>query len=111
MRYGKLSKSCRITWFCGPTSRCLRISRASRAAEREAKSLTPATRPSLLALAFSQIWRGLVSEAKQTYEKLAMTDARGLSLVASGVGDALVYEGRFSTRLRPSSGVRLRISR
>ena len=66
------------------------------AAEREAKSLTPATRPSLLALAFSQIGRGLVSEAKQTYEKLAMTDARGLSLVASGVGDALVYEGRFS---------------
>jgi serine/threonine protein kinase/Flp pilus assembly protein TadD len=66
------------------------------ASEREAKAIAPPSRPSLLALAFSQVGRGLVSEAKQTYEKLAMTDARGVSLVASGVGDALVYEGRFS---------------
>jgi tetratricopeptide (TPR) repeat protein len=65
-------------------------------AEREATAISPPTRPSILALAYSQIGRGLVTEAKQTYERLATTDARGMSLVASGVGDVLVYEGRFS---------------
>ncbi len=66
------------------------------AAEQEANAITSPTRPSILALAYSQIGRGMVSEAKQTYERLATTDARGKSLIASGIGDALVYEGHFS---------------
>jgi eukaryotic-like serine/threonine-protein kinase len=67
-------------------------------------SLTDASRPPdprvLVAKVHSQLGRGLLPEAAQTYEKLRPIDARMASFAAGGLGDIAVYEGRFSEAIR-----------
>ena len=48
------------------------------------------------ALALSQLGRGLVGEARATYEKVGTMDAWGSAFAAAGLGDLAVYEGHFS---------------
>ncbi len=49
----------------------------------------------IVALAYSQIARGMPREATETYKKVAAMDPRN-AWAQSGVADVLVYEGRFS---------------
>ncbi len=70
------------------------------AAEEEVKRLPQPTSTSLLVLAYSQLGRGLVRDAAQTYEKLGAMGVAGASSAASGLGDLAIYEGRFSDAVR-----------
>src|SRR5262249_36391279 len=54
----------------------------------------------MLSLAYSQIGRGLLPEATDTYQKLGAMGAAGASSAAQGLGDLAVYEGRFSDAVR-----------
>ena len=54
----------------------------------------------LLALAYSQLGRGLLPQAATTYQKIATKGALGASIAASGLGDLAVYEGRFDDAVR-----------
>ena len=65
-------------------------------AENQVKALAQPSVRALLALAYSQIGRGLLPEAKATYEKLASMGQIGTSSAALGLGDLAVYEGRFT---------------
>jgi tetratricopeptide (TPR) repeat protein len=49
----------------------------------------------VLALAYSQMARGMTREATETYKKVAGMDPKN-AWAQSGLGDVLVYEGRFS---------------
>ena len=68
--------------------------------EAQVRKTNPPLRTGLAALAYSQIGRGLVSEATATFNTLATMDARSKSLSASGLGDALIYQGAFSVAIR-----------
>jgi eukaryotic-like serine/threonine-protein kinase len=70
--------------------------------EREAQTalkLNPSF-PAYLALVESQLGLGQMSQAAQTYHKLAKVNALGASLAASGLADLAVYEGRFTQAVR-----------
>jgi tetratricopeptide (TPR) repeat protein len=69
-------------------------------AEREVESIAQPSRPVLLAQAQSLLGRGRLQEATETYAKLASTDVRGASLAPSGLGDILLYQGRFADAIR-----------
>ena len=60
-------------------------------------------------LAYSQLGRGMPLEAAETYKKVAAVDPKN-AYVQSGLGDLLVYEGRFPrpSDLRAGSGRGLR---
>jgi eukaryotic-like serine/threonine-protein kinase len=49
----------------------------------------------LLALAYSQMGRGMVNEATETYKRVAAADPKN-AWAQSGLADVLVYQGRFS---------------
>jgi serine/threonine protein kinase/tetratricopeptide (TPR) repeat protein len=55
---------------------------------------------SLQILAYTQLGRGLVREAGQTYETISTMGAAGASSAALGLGDLAVYEGRFADAIR-----------
>jgi tetratricopeptide (TPR) repeat protein len=65
-------------------------------AEREARTVQPASDLALLAVGFAQLGQGLLPEATQTFEKLAALGTRGKSWSASALADLAMYEGRFS---------------
>jgi tetratricopeptide (TPR) repeat protein len=70
--------------------------------EREAQTalrLNPSF-PAYLALAEAQLGLGQMSQATDTYHKLANVNALGASLAASGLADLDVYEGRFTEAIR-----------
>jgi tetratricopeptide (TPR) repeat protein len=69
-------------------------------AEREVTSIQQPLRTALAALAYGQIGRGLLRETIATYNTLATMDARSKSLSASGLGDVLIYQGRFGDAIR-----------
>jgi serine/threonine protein kinase/tetratricopeptide (TPR) repeat protein len=69
-------------------------------AEQEARTITDQDTFSVLALAFAQVGQGQLSQAMETYQKLATIDALGASLAASGLGDLAAFEGRFSDAVR-----------
>ena len=50
------------------------------------------------ALALSQLGRGMVREAAETYERLKSMDRE--TFAAAGLGDLAIYEGRFSDAIR-----------
>ena len=54
----------------------------------------------LLALAYSQVGRGMLPQAATTYQKIATKGALGASIAASGLGDLAVFEGRFGDAVR-----------
>ena len=70
--------------------------------EREAQAalgLSPSY-PSYLALVEAQLGLGQMSEATETYHKLAKLNVQGASLAASGLADVALYEGRFADAVR-----------
>jgi len=70
--------------------------------EREAQTalgLSPSF-PSYLALVEAQLGLGQMSQATETYHKLAKLNPQGASLAASGLADLALYEGRFSDAAR-----------
>src|SRR5713101_6578268 len=72
-------------------------------AEREvraAQQLNPSYEKGYLTLAYSQLGQGQLSQAAETYGKLAAAGPTGASLAASGLADLAVYEGRFSDAVR-----------
>jgi len=66
------------------------------AAEEAFNLIAEPPRTALAALAYSYLGRENLPEATKTYEKLSTKDVRSASLSASGLGDLLVYQGRFS---------------
>jgi tetratricopeptide (TPR) repeat protein len=70
------------------------------AAEKEVQKLPQTDVLALRALAYSQLGRGLLREATETYQKLGATGPQGASSAASGLGDLAVYEGRFADGIR-----------
>jgi serine/threonine protein kinase/tetratricopeptide (TPR) repeat protein len=70
--------------------------------EREAQAalgLNPSY-PAYLALVEAQLGLGQMSQATETYHKLAKVNVLGASLAASGLADLAVYEGRFADAVR-----------
>jgi eukaryotic-like serine/threonine-protein kinase len=71
------------------------------AAETEVQKLPQANERSLQVLAYSQLGRGLLTEAAGTYQKLGkIGGTQGPSSAASGLGDLAVYKGRFAEAVR-----------
>jgi tetratricopeptide (TPR) repeat protein len=73
------------------------------AAEKEVQKLPQTDPRALQALAYSQLGRGLLREATDTYQKIGATP-QGVSSAASGLGDLAVYEGRFADAVRIFEG-------
>ena len=71
-----------------------------RSAEREARAIRDPELYATHALAFALVGQGQVDQAVATYERLAAFGVRGASMAASGLGDAAVYQGRFSDAVR-----------
>jgi tetratricopeptide (TPR) repeat protein len=70
--------------------------------EREAQAalgINPSF-PAYLALAEAQLGLGQMSQAMETYHKLAKVNALGASLAASGLADVASYEGRYADAAR-----------
>ncbi|HUE90060.1 MAG TPA: protein kinase [Vicinamibacterales bacterium] len=65
------------------------------AVEAEVNQIAPPSATALLALAYSQMARGL-PDATATYEKMATMGPTGASLSAAGLADVALYQGRFS---------------
>ena len=63
--------------------------------EDEVKAMQQPDPRAVLALAYSQIARGMPGEATETYKKVAAMDPKN-AWAQAGLGDVLVYEGRFS---------------
>jgi len=63
--------------------------------EAEVKAMQQPDARAVLALAYSQLGRGMLLEAAETYKRVAAVDQKN-TYVQSGLGDLLVYEGRFS---------------
>jgi serine/threonine protein kinase/tetratricopeptide (TPR) repeat protein len=70
--------------------------------EREARKAQELGSPSSgsVALALVQVSQGRLSQAAETLEKLAMTNAPAASRAASGLGEMAIYEGRLSDAVR-----------
>ena len=66
------------------------------AAEAVAREVAKPDEYLLIALAFSQIGRDRLAEARSTYERLAAVSPVGASYAASGLGDLAAYEGRYA---------------
>jgi serine/threonine protein kinase/tetratricopeptide (TPR) repeat protein len=70
------------------------------ASAAEVAKVPEPTTSSLIALAYSQMGRGQVEEARQTYEQLGAMGNVGASTAAAGVADIAIYRGRFSEAAR-----------
>jgi eukaryotic-like serine/threonine-protein kinase len=71
--------------------------------EREARrlrQLMPSYEYGYMSLAFAQSGQGELSQAAETYQKLAGVSAPGASTAASGLADLDLYEGRFVEAIR-----------
>jgi serine/threonine protein kinase/tetratricopeptide (TPR) repeat protein len=66
------------------------------AVEDEVRAIPVPTPTALLALAYSQHARGMLAEARATYEQMATMGATGQSFSAAGLADLALYQGRFS---------------
>jgi eukaryotic-like serine/threonine-protein kinase len=69
-------------------------------AEEEARTIEEPDSYATLAIAFAQLGQGRLTEAMETYQKLAAIDALGASFAASGLGDLAAVQGRFSDAVR-----------
>jgi serine/threonine protein kinase/tetratricopeptide (TPR) repeat protein len=65
-------------------------------AEREVAAIPQPDFRALHALAYSQIGRGMLTEAAATYQKMASTGREGASIAAAGMADLAMYEGRYA---------------
>jgi eukaryotic-like serine/threonine-protein kinase len=66
------------------------------AAESEVKAIPQPDHRALLALAYSQLARGLLTDAAATYENMAAMGPAAASVAATGLADLAIYQGRFS---------------
>jgi tetratricopeptide (TPR) repeat protein len=69
-------------------------------AEKEARTVEEPDMYATLALALAQTGKGLLTEAADTYRKLAAINEQGASFSASGLGDLAVYAGRYSDAVK-----------
>ncbi len=69
-------------------------------AEQEVRALEEPDDQAIAALALSQLGRGLLPEATETYQRLGTMGDWGASYAVSGLGDLALYEGRFSDAVR-----------
>ncbi len=69
-------------------------------AEQEVKELQEPDDQAIAALALSQLGRGLLPEAAETYQRLGTMGDWGASYSVSGLADLALYEGRFSDAVR-----------
>jgi Flp pilus assembly protein TadD len=69
-------------------------------AEEEFKAISDPDASALLVLAYSQVGRGLLSDAAGTYSRMAATGAKGGSTAASGLADLAIYQGRFADAVK-----------
>jgi len=67
---------------------------------RKLQELNPNFEYGYLALAFSQLGQGQLSQAAATYQKLESISPLGASWAASGLADLALYEGRFADAAR-----------
>ena len=70
------------------------------AAQQEVEAIGDPDARALLALAYSQIARGLLPQATATYQKIGTKAAQGASSASSGLGDIAIYQGRFGDAVR-----------
>ena len=68
-------------------------------ADKDVRAMPEPNPFAIQALALSQLGRGLVRDAEETYRRLG-TMAPSTSFAASGLGDLALYEGRFSDAVR-----------
>ncbi len=64
------------------------------------RQLNPSFEYGYLAQAFAQMGEGNLSQASDTYRKLATVSQLGASMSASGLADIALYQGRFSDAIR-----------
>ncbi len=75
----------------------------SQTSERDARTalqMDPSYEKGYLILAMAQLGQNQLSQAADTYHKLATVSATGASYAASGLADLDVYEGRYSDAVR-----------
>jgi len=70
------------------------------AAEETLKEIPQPDAAALQALAYSQMGRGLIAEATDTFKRIGAMGAKGASAETSGLGDLAIYEGRYSDAVR-----------
>jgi eukaryotic-like serine/threonine-protein kinase len=63
---------------------------------REGQKKYPSWESTYLALALAQLGQGQVSQAAETYSKLAKLNSHGASMAAWGLADLALYQGRFA---------------
>jgi tetratricopeptide (TPR) repeat protein len=69
-------------------------------AEKEATAIEVPNDLAMLAVAFARLGKGMVSEASDTYQRLAAIGGRGPTWSAAGLGDLAMYQGRFDEAAR-----------
>jgi eukaryotic-like serine/threonine-protein kinase len=69
-------------------------------AEKDVRAIEQPTARTMQVLAYSQLGRGLLREAAETYQKLTTMSAVGASSGTLGLGDLALYEGHFSDAIR-----------
>jgi tetratricopeptide (TPR) repeat protein len=65
-------------------------------AEHELKAIAQPDARALRTLAYSQLGRRMVADARETYYAIAPMGPLGASFAASGLGDLAIYEGRIA---------------
>ena len=65
-------------------------------AEKEMQAIPQPDTRALQTLAYSQLGRGLVADARSTYQTVSSMGAVGASTAAAGLGDLAAYEGRLA---------------
>jgi serine/threonine protein kinase/tetratricopeptide (TPR) repeat protein len=69
-------------------------------AEKEIRAIAEPDFHALAVLALSQVGRGLLHDAEETYRKIGTTGPWGASYAAAGLGDLAAYEGRYADAAR-----------
>jgi serine/threonine protein kinase/tetratricopeptide (TPR) repeat protein len=65
-------------------------------AEKEVKSIPTPDARALQTLAYSQLGRGLVADARETYHRIGTMGAQAASAASAGLADLAAYEGRIA---------------
>ena len=69
-------------------------------AEQEVRAIPQPGAQAMVALAYSQVGRGMLNEASSTYQQIAKMGAAGASIAAVGLADLALYRGRYADAIR-----------
>jgi serine/threonine protein kinase/tetratricopeptide (TPR) repeat protein len=69
------------------------------AAEGEVKAIAHPGVPALVAVAYSQLARGMIAESAATYRRIAEMPGTGASTAAAGLADIAIYQGHYTEAL------------